>query len=140
MIQEQFEAAVVEQRKSNTIRPPRKDGRDPKPGDELSIRVWTGKPYRSPQREVFRAVVSGIKAIQIFGTAGTPDNCGTKIHLAEVVEPGSMPIGRFLDRQEMIELAIGDGFDSLAAFREFFETTHGLPFSGFLIKWRPQKE
>lgn len=34
------------------------------------------------------------------------------------------------------KIALGDGFDSIEAFRDFFKKTHGFPFYGQLIKWR----
>ena len=40
-----------------------------------------------------------------------------------------------LNRGEEIQLAKDDGFDSHAAFMQFFENHYGLPFKGVLIKW-----
>ena len=42
---------------------------------------------------------------------------------------------RSLDEHEVETLAIADGFDSAASFLSFFRETHGLPFSGDLIRW-----
>jgi len=33
------------------------------------------------------------------------------------------------------EFAIADGFDNWQELVEFFESTHGLPFTGVLIQW-----
>lgn len=33
------------------------------------------------------------------------------------------------------ELARGDGFANIGEFKDFFRTTHGLPFVGQLIEW-----
>lgn len=42
---------------------------------------------------------------------------------------------RELSSEEAEQLAKDDGFDSLYSMIEFFEETHGLPFTGHLIKW-----
>lgn len=36
---------------------------------------------------------------------------------------------------EQEQLALADGFDSLQAFHDFFQSVHGLPFKGRLIRW-----
>lgn len=36
---------------------------------------------------------------------------------------------------EMRQVALNDGFESLEAFHDFFESVHGFPFKGKLIKW-----
>jgi hypothetical protein len=36
---------------------------------------------------------------------------------------------------QLVMLALADGFDSVASFRDFFRTTHGLPFRGQFIVW-----
>lgn len=38
----------------------------------------------------------------------------------------------FLDPEQVARL---DGFASWAEMRDWFETTHGLPFSGVMIRW-----
>lgn len=38
---------------------------------------------------------------------------------------------------EIEQLARDDGFDCFESMRKFFQETHGLPFEGFLIKWKP---
>ncbi len=45
--------------------------------------------------------------------------------------------GVFMDipRNDIKAIALADGFKTVAAMVEFFETTHGLPFEGVLVKW-----
>ncbi len=122
MAKPEFETPIVELRKQCSIRPPREDKRDPRPGEALSIRVWQGKPYRSKQREILQVEVVSVDPIRV-----------DENHLGTVVIIGD----RYLNPTEIKELAVADGFRSDYDFRQFFEKTHGLPFSGFLIKWRP---
>lgn len=46
--------------------------------------------------------------------------------------------GSRLTNLELLVLAVGDGFESISAFREFFKTVHGLPFRGWLIIQNPK--
>ena len=107
-----WKAAKVKDGSSlQTIRPPRK--RPIHPGDELSLRRWTGKPYRSKQevlREAVCSEVMGIEISKLFVTYSVPG-------------PG-------LDA-----LAHADGFRDWPEMREWFRKTHGLPFVGVLIRW-----
>jgi hypothetical protein len=40
-----------------------------------------------------------------------------------------------LNSMEVSQLAKDDGFNDLQSFIEFFQTTHGFPFEGQLIRW-----
>ncbi|MCT7977650.1 ASCH domain-containing protein [Laspinema olomoucense] len=40
-----------------------------------------------------------------------------------------------LNEENLLKLANDDGFESIDEFFDFFCSTHGLPFSGQLIKW-----
>lgn len=112
MFQPQFEPMILSGRKPHTIRPTRK--RPLKVGTLLSLRVWTGKPYRSKQREFAKATVEGVDRIRI--TRKTIRRNGSR-----------------LNNYEMGELAWKDGFRSLEDLQFWFENTHGLPFTGELI-------
>lgn len=122
MVQPRFEEAVVSGRKPHSIRPPRRDGRPrARVGEVLSIRVWAGKPYRSKQREIAQVVVMEVAWISV-------QSQGVDLR------------GRFLwqsrDDLALRELANSDGFDTWSEMRDWFATTHGLPFTGWLIRWR----
>jgi hypothetical protein len=104
LFQPQFHEAVLTGTKRQTIRPPRK--RPIRPGDRLSLRAWTGAPYRSKQRELRQAICECVERIEIGED--------------------------FADNAE----AARDGFPSASAMRDWFRAQHGLPFVGDRIAWR----
>jgi hypothetical protein len=81
-----------------------------RPGDVLSLRRWTGKPYRSKQEILRESVCSALTPIQInrWGIPCVADDD---------------------------KLARRDGFIGWREMREWFERTHGLPFHGWIIEW-----
>lgn len=115
MFQPQFEPLIVSGRKYHTIRPKRKVPL--RPGQPLSLRVWTGKPYRSPQREFHAANVQKVVPIRIESNRVILD-------------------GKELTVPEIKELAWHDGFADAFSARDWFQNTHGLPFEGEIIYWR----
>lgn len=128
LFQGRFEEAVVSGRKPHSIRPDRRDGRPrARVGEALSLRVWTGKPYRSQQREIARAVVTEVERLAIR-TDGV------------MWRPGSATEVLWAEQEELLAvllhtLAHADGFVGWAEMRDWFATTHGLPFTGVLIRW-----
>ncbi len=82
-----------------------------KPGDKLSLRRWTGQPYRSKQEILREAVCVRVEECRIYDDE--PDTS---------TETGEM-------------LARADGFDTLADMKDWFLKTHGLPFAGEKIVW-----
>jgi hypothetical protein len=114
MFQPWAEALIVSGRKIHTIRPPRK--RPLKPNEELSFRVWTGKPYRSPQREFYRTRHKFTFPVRIGKTVRRTD------------------YDQLLSKKSV---ARDDGFLNWAEMSEWFEKHHGLPFDGDLIHWEP---
>lgn len=104
LFQPKFHRAVEAGEKCQTIRPLRK--RPILRGDQLSLRAWTGKPYRSKQRELRTAICQHIKHIII------DEN--------------------FADDEE----ARRDGFCNAEEMRIWFQRVHGLPFSGVKITWQ----
>lgn len=113
----EFSALVESGRKRQTIRAYRKDGRDPKPGDTLHLYVGLRTKGARKLAEV-RCV--GVERIRIAKVRGA-----TSITLRR----------RRLDFEEAHALALADGFDSLMALRLWFESVHGLPFDGIVIRW-----
>lgn len=88
----------------------------PRTGDTLSLREWTGKPYRSKQRELKR--VSLIAWYDVM------------------IEKDRLRVwGGEMNEAKREEFARKDGFESWAEMVEWFETTHGLPFQGVLFTW-----
>lgn len=116
MFQPQFEPMIVSGRKVHTIRPKRKVPL--RPGQPLSLRVWTGIPYRSPQREFMRALVKKVETIVIDF-----HNC---MHVGGVA----------LTLVEQNRLAWQDGFETYADLLCWFINNHQLPFRGEIIYWK----
>jgi len=117
MFKPQFSALVESGEKRQTVRPVPK--RMPKPGDTISLRAWTGAPYRSKQRVLSEAVISGVHRVTI-----TQD--GVVCHGISGAEyaPGNDGFAK------------ADGFESWDQMREWFLEQHGLPFNGIAIYWR----
>lgn len=88
-------------------------------GDELSLREWTGKPYRSKQREL-RPTARCKYVSPITIEAATDDGLTIRV--------SGLPVSAD-------EVALADGFASARAMRRWFADTHGLPFRGELIEW-----
>lgn len=119
MFQPRFAALVEAGTKLQTIRAVPK--RMPHPGDTISLRAWTGAPYRSKQRVLRESTISQVQSVWFNGVTILLDD--------PKGEKGLMP----QDAQEAFARA--DSFENLKAMRDWFEATHGLPFSGILIRW-----
>lgn len=118
MFQPRFAGLVESGTKRQTIRPLPK--RPVRPGHLLSLRVWTERPYGSRQRVLGTAVVTSVEPVTIEDT-GRED-------LVTVA-------GRQLPPEELHAFAVADGFAGALEMFNWFEQTHGLPFTGVLIKW-----
>lgn len=106
--------------KRQTIRKTPK--RMPRPGDTIDCREWTGKPYRSKQRNLHEGTITRVSWIMIGQ------------HEIRT-EAATMRETRHLER--MNRFAQADGFTDWRDMRKWFEETHGLPFEGILIQWDP---
>jgi hypothetical protein len=113
--QPQFEPPILDGTKIHTIRPTPK--RLPQIGEEFVGFVWTGKPYRSPQREFFQSKVSFAHPLSIDARGFVWENFNL--------------INRWSD-----EFACRDGFANYTQMLEWFRTHHGLPFEGIIIYWK----
>lgn len=115
----QFALLVELGQKCQTVRPVPK--RTPKPGDRISLRCWTDKPYRSKQRVLRESVISGVK----------------KFRLRQLSGKMCMSIDDWpLSEWDAEGFARADGFTSLPEMAEWFQNTHGLPFEGIVIYWQ----
>lgn len=104
MFKDRFASLVESGEKTRTIR---KHARC-KPGDTLSLRQWTGRPYRSKQRVLRTAICRNVVPVLIVpGTSGAAFE----------------------------DLAKADGFSSFAEMKRWFAEVHGLPFEGEMIVW-----
>ena len=122
MFKPEFAPKVLSGEKCQTIRPTPK--RMPRTGHLISLRQWTGKPYRSKQRTLRESVISEVEPIRI-----------TEICIIIGTGDCSFP----LNEQQAWELAKADGFNTLQDMLEWFNVMHGLPFEGILIKWHNSK-
>ena len=118
MFKPQFAPLVEAGTKRQTVRPTPK--RMPFVGQHLSLRTWTGRPYRSKQRVLATARVMDVQPIRI-----TDETLGIRI---------TPPVGMHY-WPDPDTFARADGFKDWPELREWFRTTHGLPFTGILIEW-----
>jgi uncharacterized protein YqfB (UPF0267 family) len=115
MFKPRFAALVEAGTKTQTVRPT--PARMPKAGDKLSLRMWTGKPYRSKQRELRAATVLYVAKIKL----DCFDMWFDGVRASEA-------------KQEAFALA--DGFSTAHEMLDWFENEHGLPFEGVVILWQ----
>ena len=116
MFQDKFAPKVRDGSKCQTIR---KAARC-KAGDTLSLRRWTGKPYRSKQEIFCEVVCESVELVLILCLLG------------EVMAAVGFKVIRGADADAF---ARADGFADFGEMVKWFENTHGLPFNGWLIKW-----
>ncbi|MGE0605515.1 MAG: ASCH domain-containing protein [Pirellulales bacterium] len=120
-----FAPLIAAGTKSHTIRPPRK--REILPGDLLSLRAWTDKPYRSAQAELRRAVCTKIGSIRL----SQRDYRGVLLQEVEID-------GRLLHPDCAEKLATRDGFSTLTEMLDYHREHFGLDRDLLLIDWREQ--
>lgn len=115
MFRPRFAALVEAGTKTQTVRPTPK--RMPQVGDTISLRAWTGAPYRSKQRVLREAEISAIHEVIISG--------------------GGIILGtdRMTWSPHLWSFARLDGFADWPEMREWFRGTHGLPFTGIVLYW-----
>ncbi len=112
--QKEFSSDVETGKKRQTIRAHRKDGRHAKPGDKLQL--YTGMRTKSCRKLV------------------DPDPTCTSTEEITIAQDGiSYSDGGVSMTPEVV--AKRDGFATFEAMAEFFRKTHGLPFTGVLIRW-----
>ncbi len=109
MCQHRFAPKILDGSKPHTIRATARC----KVGDLLSLRIWTGKPYRSKQRRLREVLCTAVDPIMIMEH---------DVFVDQLAVPGQ-------------HLAVADGFRDWEEMREWFRTVHGLPFQGWLIQW-----
>jgi hypothetical protein len=123
MFKPQFARLVENGLKRQTVRPTPK--RMPLRGDRISLREWSDKPYRSPQRILREAVISEVVKI--------------RIETGRIWVAGQSHITKYPQRssgdQTLDSFAMADGFESWDAMEAWFQDQHGLPFEGVLIQW-----
>jgi hypothetical protein len=108
--QPQFHQSILAGVKTSTIRPKQKI----KPGERFALRFWTGKPYRSPMGFLGTAECLAVARFSI-------DPFGIKLD------------GKYYNHEG--RLAKQEGFESVAAMRQWFADNHGETFEGFIHSW-----
>lgn len=123
----QFADDVEDGRKRRSIRAPRKDGRNPKPGDALQL--YTGMRQKGCRKLGVAKCVS-VRPVII-------DHMGVNV-AGRQLYAGDAPAYQGGPNPEDYDgdFARADGFHTFQDMREFFENEHGLPFRGLLIEWR----
>lgn len=112
LFKERFRDLILSGVKTSTIR---KKARC-RAGDTLSLRCWTGRPYRSKQKTFATRICAQVMPV-VIGEGGILLN--------------GVPVNKAMREA----LAVKDGFDSFRDMEIFFKETHGLPFTGELIRW-----
>ncbi len=115
--QKRFAPLVESGEKRQTIRRERVDGRLPcKPGDRLVL--YTGMRSKNCRR-LAEVRCTAVETIRINRKAGKPI------------------IWVRYENMDAEAQARADGFESADSMADWFQETHGLPFRGLLIRWRP---
>jgi hypothetical protein len=109
--------------KLRTIRGLRK--RPIKAGDRLSLRMWSARPYNSPQIILRESVCIRVTPVEID-------------HHRVITGSDSLHIvtdDNDFGRSNLNQFAVLDGFASWFEMVSYFDGKRGLPFSGVLIEW-----
>lgn len=116
MFQDKFASKVLDGSKCQTIR---KAARC-KAGDTLSLRRWTGKPYRSKHEILREAIVEKV--------------------LPCVIADGWIEVdGRLYTGVDADSFAVRDGFAGATELWDWFAATYGEPIAGEVIMWSNPK-
>lgn len=108
-----FAPLIESETKRQTIRPRRKDCRNPQPGQTLYLYTGMRTKYCRKLKEA---------------------KCTESVPIA--FEGRNVTIGFYsLNAAQKGVLALADGFTCFDELLEFIEKLHKLPFYGFLIKW-----
>lgn len=126
--QKRFAPDVEDGTKLQTIRATRKDGKSPcKIGDALQL--YTGMRTKSC-RKLNDAVCTAVRAVRI------EDRPFGGLYMDNYkLQPGGgnqYPNPKEFDN----DFARADGFEDFMSMYFWFQNTHGLPFEGYLIKWK----
>ena len=133
LFQRRFARLVRQGTKRTTIRPRRKN--PTRVGDALSLRAWSGKPYRSKQVTLLDGIVCAeVHGIEILRRS---DWVSPTYYESRVIcrVDGNEVKSDLLREGEWDRLAQADGFKHAGDMLDWFIKEHGLPFSGDLIRW-----
>lgn len=120
----QFAPLVESGAKRQTIRAPRRDGRDPKAGDVLYL--YAGQQTKECRKLAQAMCISS-------NTIGITENSFSIAY--KEIGSDCPKIVKETDIYLLDEFARADGFADWAEMRDWFASVHGLPFVGYLIRW-----
>lgn len=120
MFKPRFAPLVEAKTKRQTVRPTPK--RLPKIGQFVSLREWTGKPYRSKQRILHQSVITKVQTFWFNGVTILLDDPRGERGLMTAAAQDAF--------------AKADGFSDVKEMATWFESEHGLPFTGIVIYWQ----
>lgn len=118
LFERRFVEAIKDGQKTHTIRPIRK--RTIRAGDQLLLRHWQEKPYRSRQVQFAAVVVTAVRDFYI-----------RLLHPVEIVVDGCL-----LPLSDAAELARRDGFASPVELHAWHELHYGNDHEKQLIEWK----
>lgn len=123
----QFAPLVFTGWKNCTIRRHRYD-RPVSVGERMSLRAWSGLPYRSKQVRIRDITVMSVEDLSIYWCTEWDGS-----HTLDV------RIGRQkIDWFTLERIAKEDGFPSTVAFLKWFVPTENSFFCGRIIRWQPR--
>ncbi|WP_461209956.1 ASCH domain-containing protein [Desulfocurvus sp. DL9XJH121] len=121
--QKQFAGKVESGDKRQTIRADGKR-RHARPGER--VQLYTGMMTKACRKLVNPdPICTSVEPVRIAYSGPTG-------------QPHVTVSGHPLTRPEIRALARDDGFENVTSMYAWLEKTHGLPFRGVLIKWRPE--
>lgn len=119
MAQPRFLEPILSGAKSHTIRARKLSRAKNLVGKIISIRIWTGRPYFSKQKEIAQTEVDFVFSIRITKE---------RIYRLDLKKEPVRLLKGFI--------AVNDGFKNWEEMRDWFKKVHGLPFEGVLIHWK----
>jgi hypothetical protein len=126
----EFEPKILKGEKFGTFRPWPAPSALPARFDIISCRVWTGRPYRSTQREFASYTICGVYPVVIY-------NGGMTVEVPEKALKKPYDATKKQHRVVLDQVAIGDGFESWDKMLAWFSGRYDLPFRGIWIYWGP---
>lgn len=128
MFQPKFHDLVKEGKKLQTIRPKPKNPKYlPQVGQDISLRKWTGKPYRSPQEVLASGEITSVEPVCI-------DRDAIKFPLRR----RKLGVHLITELKDLNRFAREDGFEDWQDLQQWFQDNHGpvARFRGVLIQWK----
>ena len=121
-----FEAPIRAGTKQQTIR--ENIRRKIIPGDKLHLRVWSGKPFDSPQLRLGTVFCTTVERVVI-------DVAPTEKRAQILLPRGIWPCPSPLNRRQTLAFVRADGFSDVADFCDYYADRKTLHVNAYLIRW-----